>query len=95
VPDFVHWKCIASGRVQGVNYRSRVAEAAVRYGLSGTVANRADGTVLIEVQGRLEAVESFLRDVSSPRGASHPSSVERIAELPVVPELIGFQIRSE
>jgi acylphosphatase len=92
VPPLVHWRCIAHGRVQGVNYRARVVEAAERQGVVGSVSNRADGTVFIEVQGTAEAVETFLRDVSGPRGVSHARSVERVAEIAVSPELFGFEI---
>jgi acylphosphatase len=67
--------------------------AAHHHGVVGTVANRPDGTVFIDVQGPVGAVESFLRDVSGPRGASHAHTVERIAELAVSPDLVGFEIR--
>ena len=88
----VHWQCVASGRVQGVNYRARVAESAHRYRVSGTVENRWDGTVFIDVQGPLDAVEAFLDNIRGPRGASHAHTVERVAELPLSPELQGFSI---
>jgi acylphosphatase len=92
VSPLVHWHCLARGRVQGVNYRARVAEAARRHGVVGTVANRSDGTVFIDVQGTVEAVEAFLRDVSGPRGASHAHLVQRVAEVTVSPELVAFEI---
>ncbi|MGA8303212.1 MAG: acylphosphatase [Thermoplasmata archaeon] len=92
VGQVVHWQCVARGRVQGVNYRARVAEAARRHGVVGTVANRADGTVFIDVQGPLEAVEAFLRDVRGHRGASHAHTVEREEELPVSRDIVGFEI---
>lgn len=88
----VHWHCVAHGRVQGVNYRARVVEAAHRHGVVGSVANRADGAVFIDVQGDLAAVEAFLRDVSGPRGASHPHTVQRVGEVAVSPDLIAFEI---
>lgn len=88
----VHWHCVASGRVQGVNYRARVAEAAHRHGVVGSVANQPDGTVFIDVQGPLEAVEAFVREVSGRRGLSHADAVERIATVPVSPDLLGFDI---
>ncbi len=47
--SLVHWSCVAHGRVQGVNYRARVAEAARRHGVVDTFANREYGTVLIDV----------------------------------------------
>jgi acylphosphatase len=95
VTPLVHWHCIAHGRVQGVNYRARVAESARRHGVVGTVANRADGTVSIDVQGDLATVEAFLRDVSGPRGASHAHAVHRVAELAVSADLIAFDIVRE
>jgi acylphosphatase len=88
----VHWHCIARGRVQGVNYRARVAEAAHRHGVVGTVGNRPDGTVFIDMQGQVEAVEAFLRDVSGPRGVSRALAVGGVAEVAISPDLIGFEI---
>jgi acylphosphatase len=92
VSSEVHWHCVARGRVQGVFYRARVAEAANRHGVAGTVANLPDGTVFIDVQGPAGAVESFLRDVSGPRGASDAHVVQKVADVPVVPHLFGFRI---
>jgi acylphosphatase len=91
--SLVRWHCVSRGRVQGVNYRARVAEAAHRYGVVGTVANRPDGTVFIDVQGPVEAVEAFLRDVSGPRGVSPAHTVERVAGAAVSPDLVEFEIR--
>ena len=88
----VHWNCVASGRVQGVNYRARVAEAARRLGLAGSVMNQIDGTVLIDVQGPEDVAEAFLLEVSGPSGASYARSVRRVAELPVDGRLRGFEI---
>jgi acylphosphatase len=95
VSSVVHWHCLAFGRVQGVNYRARVAEAARRHGVVGAVANRTDGTVFIDVQGSVEAVEAFLRDVSGPRGRSHAHVVQRVSEVPVSPDLFRFEILLE
>jgi acylphosphatase len=92
VPELVHWHCVARGRVQGVNYRARVAEAAHRHGVVGTVANRPDGTVFIDVQGPGEAVEAFVQDVNGPRGVSHANAVERVAEAAALSVLVGFEI---
>jgi acylphosphatase len=78
-----------------VFYRARVLEAAQRYALVGWVANRPDGTVFIDVQGPLETVQSFLRDVSGSRGLSDARSVRRIAELPIASDMSTFGIRHE
>jgi acylphosphatase len=89
----VRLQCVAAGRVQGVGYRARVIESAERHGVRGTVMNRADGTVLIEVQGEPGAVERFLADVTGRRGLSDARSVTRVRELPVDPALDGFAVR--
>ena len=91
--DLVHWQCVAIGRVQGVNYRARVAEAAWRHGVSGSVMNRPDGTVFLDVQGPRAVVEAFLQDVSGPRGMSHAHAVRRVAEVATSPDLADFIIR--
>jgi len=95
VTGLVHWHCIARGHVQGVGYRARVVESANRHGVAGSVANREDGIVFIDVQGERAVVEAFLRDVSGPRGASHAHNVERVAEVAVSPKLVGFEVRRD
>lgn len=87
-----HWHCLAFGRVQGVNYRARVVQAAYRHGVVGAVANRPDGSVFIDVQGPREAVEAFLKDVSGPRGLSDARLVQRVRELPVAPDAVDFEV---
>ncbi|HTT14695.1 MAG TPA: acylphosphatase [Thermoplasmata archaeon] len=88
----IRWLLVAHGRVQGVGYRARVAEAAGRFGLVGSATNRSDGTVLLDVHGPAAALEAFVRDVSGPRGLSHPLGVTRIAEVPPVPLARGFSV---
>lgn len=92
MPSMVRWQCIATGRVQGVNYRARVVESAIRHRILGSVANRPDGTVFIDAQGDSESLRAFLDDIRGPRGASHAHSVERIAIVPVSTELDHFEI---
>ncbi len=88
----VRFECVARGRVQGVNYRARVFEAALRFGVAGSVENLHDGTVRIDVQGELDAVTAFLADISGRRGLSHAHEVHKVAEKPVSPDLTGFEI---
>ena len=92
VSAIVRWHCLAFGRVQGVNYRARVVEAADRRGLAGRVTNLLDGSVLIDVQGPEEIVEEFLREVSGPRGLSDARRLQRVAAVPISPGLVGFEI---
>jgi len=78
-----------------VNYRARVAAAARRLGVVGSVANRPDGTVFIDAQGPREAIEALLREVSGPQGLSHARVVERLAEVRVSLGLSSFEIVRE
>lgn len=88
----MHWQCEATGRVQGVYYRARVLEAAMRQGLAGAVENRPNGTVLIDVQGPEDSVRAFLRDVTGPLGLSDARSVRRVGSLPIMAGLTEFVI---
>ncbi|MDQ6986165.1 MAG: polyprenyl diphosphate synthase [Candidatus Dojkabacteria bacterium] len=49
-----------SGRVQGVNFRRRVAKIADQFRLSGYVKNLTDGSVEVLAQGKEEALEELL-----------------------------------
>lgn len=48
------------GRVQGVGFRFYTKKKASELGLKGSVQNKADGSVYIEVEGQEEAVEQFI-----------------------------------
>lgn len=54
-----HIKIIVHGRVQGVGFRFSCAEAAYKYGITGYVKNRPDGTVYIEAEGNEENITLF------------------------------------
>ena len=49
-----------SGYVQGVGFRWRARRAAEAAGVTGWVRNEADGSVTMELQGRIEAIEQVL-----------------------------------
>jgi acylphosphatase len=49
-----------SGRVQGVYFRASAQHEAQRRGLAGWARNEADGCVLIDVEGEVDAVDDFL-----------------------------------
>ncbi len=60
-----------SGRVQGVGFRWFVRSEALRLGLSGWVANRADGSVEAVAEGERLDLETLLERLSvGPPGAS-------------------------
>jgi acylphosphatase len=54
---------IVQGRVQGVGFRYFVQDAASRLGLTGSVRNLPDRTVLIVVEGEEDLLEDFLKEV--------------------------------
>jgi acylphosphatase len=63
-------RLIVTGRVQGVGFRYFTRDAARHEGVHGSVRNREDGGVEIEVEGDAEAVMRFERTVrSGPIGA--------------------------
>ena len=47
------------GKVQGVGFRYHTRKAAQRFGVRGFVRNQANGTVYVEAEGELVAVELF------------------------------------
>jgi hydrogenase maturation protein HypF len=61
--DFAARRIEINGIVQGVGFRPFVFQTAGSYGLKGEVANTSSG-VSIHVEGKLENVESFCRDVA-------------------------------
>ena len=84
-------RVIVYGLVQGVFFRDSTRRLAQRHGVSGWVANRADGAVEAVFEGEGDAVErlvAFSRE--GPRGAQI-DSVEVTEEEPE--GLSGFAVR--
>jgi acylphosphatase len=83
--------CRAVGLVQGVGFRWFVRERARRLGIAGTVANAADGSVVVHAEGTPTALTSLRALLcEGPPGAR----VDRLEELapPSDPLSIPFQI---
>lgn len=55
-----HYKISVKGKVQGVFYRASTKEKARELGLKGFVKNMADGSVYLEAQGELAALEQMV-----------------------------------
>ena len=53
-------RAIVHGRVQGVFFRSFVAEVAAKLGLFGYVRNLRDGTVEVYAEGEKEQLEELI-----------------------------------
>lgn len=58
---FIHYNIKVYGRVQGVFYRKFVQQHARFLGLNGFVKNKFDGSVYIEVEGKKEIINEFIR----------------------------------
>lgn len=56
----VTWHIRVSGRVHGVGYRAAIADKAARFGVTGWVRNRADGSVEALLQGGDESVKRLI-----------------------------------
>jgi acylphosphatase len=54
-------RLVAHGDVQGVGFRYSLARRAESRGVVGSVANRADGSVEVVLEGEPDAVESLVR----------------------------------
>ena len=61
-------RVIYQGRVQGVGFRFTAARLAPGFSVSGTVRNRPDGSVELEVQGDRDQVRAFLTAIQAEFG---------------------------
>jgi acylphosphatase len=87
----VRRRAIVRGLVQGVFFRDSVRRLAHQHGVSGWVANRADGAVEAVFEGDADAVERLVAfSRKGPRGAQ-VESVEVTEEQPE--GLSGFAVR--
>ncbi|MCW2831798.1 MAG: acylphosphatase [Aeromicrobium sp.] len=69
----VRRRVIVSGHVQGVFFRASCQQEASRLGVTGSVANRRDGSVEAVFEGPEDAVEAIVAwcRVGPPRAAVH------------------------
>ncbi len=63
--DIVRKRIRVYGRVQGVGFRYLTMMAATQLDLTGWVQNLADGSVLLEVQGKKDMVERLIPTVEN------------------------------
>ena len=73
---------VLSGRVQGVGFRFFADEAARVEGLSGWVRNLPDGRVEAQVEGDIEAVERFGRQLARGPGGARVDRIDTVEEPP-------------
>ncbi len=67
---------IASGRVQGVCFRSNVRQIAQKLSLTGTVRNLSDGSVEIFAHGSVTQLEQFIAKLQEHPGLSRVDHLE-------------------
>ena len=89
--EIKHLTLIVSGRVQGVFYRDSTMRKARELGLSGNVRNLTDGSVHIEAQGPLPALEELIRWAHDGPPAAVVKDVQTSYSAPVQ-ELAGFTV---
>jgi acylphosphatase len=70
---------LVSGRVQGVGFRWWTRTLGTRLGLSGTVRNRADGTVEVQARGGESSSEELRRRLTAGPPLARVDAVEAIA----------------
>ena len=87
----VRLKVIVSGRVQGVWFRESCRREATAAGVSGWVANRADGTVHAVVEGEPAAVDRVLAWMRHGPPRAEVTGVVVTSEEPVGEH--GFSVR--
>ena len=85
-------RAVATGRVQRVNYRWSLMQAASGNGVRGWVRNRADGAVEAVLQGPRDAVEATVAWMRSgpPKAIVNDVQVEAIEP---TEQYDGFTIR--
>jgi len=86
------WELTARGRVQGVGFRWFVQRTALRYGLSGYVQNRFDGSVYIIAQGETHLLENFRLAIESGNRLARVENLDLI-ELDSAKKYDDFEIR--
>jgi acylphosphatase len=92
--EFIEVHVFAEGRVQGVGYRDFVRRSAERFGVSGWVRNRRDGSVeacLLGPRSRVDAVVAEMR--RGPRFAE-VANLRVEAAQPNESAMDGFAVRS-
>lgn len=84
-------ECAISGRVQMVMFRDFTRRAALALGLTGTVQNMLDGTVLVVAEGEETQLRALLGELH--KGSTF-SKVEKVTEQWGEPtgEFISFNI---
>lgn len=68
---------IFKGRVQGVGFRAMTVRLATELGLKGKVANRSDGSVLMNVQGDSSHIDQLIQRLEQSFTITNVQQVEK------------------
>lgn len=82
---------IFRGNVQGVGFRAAGKYLAERLRLQGTIRNREDGSVEMNVQGTSEEIEKLIRLIEEEFGPNYIKGIEKKIE-PIIQKFKGFSI---
>jgi acylphosphatase len=93
VKAFQRLEATVRGSVQGVGYRWFVRGQAMRFAITGWVANEADGSVRVVAEGSRDALEQLLAALHQGPSGAVISSVDD-TWLPASGSFAGFDIRS-
>ena len=85
-------RAIVTGRVQGVWFRARTRDEAVRLGVTGYVRNLPDGTVEIVAQGDDSSVNALMEWARQGPPMANVLAVEA-TEVPGEEEFVEFEVR--
>ncbi len=89
--EVIHHRLVVSGKVQGVFFRKHTCAKAVELGLAGYVMNQPDGSVCVEAEGSLDALQALLTWCST----GPPQARVDHVEVTTVPfdGMRGFEVR--
>jgi acylphosphatase len=92
--EFIEIHVFAEGRVQGVGYRDFVRCSAERFGVSGWVRNRRDGSVEASLRGRPAGVEAVIAEMRRGPRSAEVANLRIEAAKPNESTIHGFAVRS-
>lgn len=81
---------LVSGKVQGVYYRQSTCEKALELGLTGTVKNLTNGSVLIQASGPSQLLNQFIAWCRQGPAMAEVTNVEVTSIDPTA--FVGFSI---
>lgn len=87
----IQMNVIFKGSVQGVGFRATGKYLAERLGLTGTIRNREDGSVEMDVQGAREVIDSLIQQIEDEFGPHYIKTIDK-KEKPIVQKFHGFSV---